>query len=251
MVAPLLGAFLLQFTSWRGLFYIFFLAGCVALGLSFALKETLHHKSETPVWFFASRIVFVLRNTGFRSLLLLFSLTAMPFMAYLATSSFIFAAMFKTSTEAYSCFFAVNAFASMLGPMAYIRFLRRMPGALFLAVCFGVTSLCGVALLFWGSAGPFIFAALFLPVTFLGSACRPLGTVLMMSQLDTDNGAVASLMGSFALLFGSMSMLITSLAWPDPVIALGAVCLGAGALSFLLWLLVNHKPVYRKPKRYR
>jgi DHA1 family bicyclomycin/chloramphenicol resistance-like MFS transporter len=130
--------------------------------------------------------------------------------------------------------------------MAYIRFFRRIPRETFLAVCFSVTVFCGVLLLIWGSAGPFIFAAIFLIITFLASAVRPVGTVLMMSQLNSDNGAVASLIGSFALLFGSLSMLMTSLSWPNPVIASGAVSLGAGGISFFLWLFVNHKDTYQK-----
>ncbi|CAK7056152.1 MAG: Multidrug resistance protein MdtL [Desulfovibrio sp.] len=247
MVAPLLGAVLLKFTSWRGLFWLLLAAGAVGLAFSLALRETLHEKSATPPWLFATRIAFVLRDKGFRSLLLLFSITAMPFMAYLATSAFIYDSVFNVSTDAYSLFFAANAAASMLGPVAYIRIFRTAPRVPFLAVCFGVTVVCGVALLVFGSSGPFIFAGIFLPITFFGSAIRPVGAVLMMSQLDSDNGTVASLMGSCALLCGSAAMLICSLNWPSPVMALGAVCVGASATAFFLWFHVNRKKLYREP----
>jgi DHA1 family bicyclomycin/chloramphenicol resistance-like MFS transporter len=174
----------------------------------------------------------VLRDKGFRSLLFLFSFTSMPFMAYLATSSFIYDSIFKVSTDAYSLFFAANAGASILGPIAYIRIFRHVPRVPFLAACFAITVACGAALLLFGAAGPFTFALLFLPITFFNSANRPVGAVLMMSQLDSDNGTVDSLMGSSALLFGSFAMLVSSLDWPSPVIALGSICLGAGAVAF-------------------
>ena len=245
MAAPLLGALLLKFTSWRGLFWLLLCAGAIALGLSFALKETLREKSETPPWLFATRIVFVLRDRGFRSLLFLFSFTAMPFMAYLATSSFIYDSIFKVSTDVYSLFFAANAGLSILGPIAYIRIFRHFSRVAFLAFSFAITAACGAALLFFGDAGPFVFALLFLPVSFFNSANRPVGAVLMMSQLDSDNGTVASLMGSSALLFGSFAMLISSLDWPSPVVALGSICLAAGTVAFILWLYVNHRKLYR------
>jgi hypothetical protein len=67
----------------------------------------------------------------------------------------------------------------------------------------------------------------------------------MMSQLNSDNGTVASLIGSTALLFGSLSMLTTSFPWTNSVIALGTVCFVSGCISFLLWLVINHRPKYQ------
>ena len=66
--------------------------------------------------------------------------------------------------------------------------------------------MAGVLLLIFGNAGPFAFAALYLPITFCGSAVRPPSTMLMMNQMDTDTGTVASLVGSVALLCGSFAM---------------------------------------------
>lgn len=172
MIAPIFGAFFLQYVSWRGLFVMLMAGGGLALLLSFTLKETLENRLKTSPLGSLGRIGFVLRDKGFRSLLLIFSLTAMPFMAFLSTSAFIYENMFRTTSQVYSYFFALNASFSLLGPLFYARVFRRMPRFLFLNISFGVIMSFGLLLCFFGSAGPWHFALLFIPITFMGSANR-------------------------------------------------------------------------------
>jgi DHA1 family bicyclomycin/chloramphenicol resistance-like MFS transporter len=247
MAAPVLGAFLLQFISWRGLFWILLIGGALGTAFALALKETLKNPTQTSVLRSFSRIIIVLRHRGLRSLLLLFSFTAMPFMAYLGTSAFIYENMFQTSTQTYSYFFALNACFSMLGPILYIRILRELPRMFFLSACFFIIAASGLLLLLFGESGPFIFAILFIPVTVMGSASRPIGTMLVMTQLDTDNGTVVSLMSCSTLFLGSMSMLFCA-GWENQVSAVGTVCLGIGGLCFFLWIYINKRVVFRDPK---
>ncbi len=248
MVAPILGAFLLQYLSWRGLFLIFVVGGFAGFLLSLALKETLVDKLETSPIRSLGRIGYVLSNKGFRSLLIIFSLTAMPFMAFLSTSSFIYEKMFGTTSQVYSYFFALNASFSLLGPLLYARLLRKIPRVSFLNICFFTILASGILLCFYGDLGTWFFALLFIPVTFMGSASRPVGAVLMMSQLDSDNGTVVGLMSCTALFFGSISMLICSLGWKSLVIAVGTICIVSSCLCLLLWLQANRKQSYRLPK---
>lgn len=249
MCAPIIGAFLLRYVSWRGLFIILMAGGLTGFTLAFLLKETLAARLKTSPLRSLGRIGFVLQDRGFRSLLLIFSLTAMPFMAFLASSAFIYEKMFGTTSQEYSYFFALNAFFSLVGPLLYTRFLRRLPHLLFLCASFGVIFCSGLLLCFYGSLGPWFFALLFIPVTFAGSATRPVGAVLMMSQLDSDNGTVVALMSCSALLFGSLAMLICSLGWHNLVLAVGGVCSVGGCLCLVLWLNANRKRSYRPYKR--
>ncbi len=247
MIAPILGAFLLQYLSWRGLFLIFVGGGFVGFLLSLALKETLIDKLETSPVRSLGRIGYVLSDKGFRSLLIIFSLTAMPFMAFLSTSSFIYEKMFGTTSQVYSYFFALNASFSLLGPILYTRLLRKIPRIWFLNICFCMIFVSGILLFLYGGLGTWYFALLFIPVTFMGSASRPVGAVLMMSQLDSDNGTVVGLMSCSALFFGSISMLICSLGWNSLVVAVGTICAVSSSLCLLLWLYVNKKRSYRLP----
>ncbi|MDL2316727.1 MFS transporter [Desulfovibrio sp. OttesenSCG-928-A18] len=249
LLAPVLGAFLLRYFTWRGLFYILLGGGLAGIALSFALKETLGSALQSSPLRTLGRIGFVLRDKGFRSLLLIFSLATMPFMAYLSTSSFIYENMFKTSSQVYSYFFAANASCGLFGPLLYMRVLRYLPRGPFLAACFGVTACGGLLLLLFGSLGPWHFALIFICVTFVGSSSRPVGALLMMSQHDSDNGTVAALMSSSGLFCGSMAMLACSLGWSNLVYAVGIICIVAGSLCLAQWLYACRRKSFKNPDR--
>ncbi|MDO5537916.1 MAG: multidrug effflux MFS transporter [Desulfovibrionaceae bacterium] len=245
MLAPVLGGVLLTFTSWRGIFWILTICGAAGFACCFALRETLRHPTEGPALHTLTRIPYVLKNRGFRSLLIVFSIFSMPFMAYLAASAYIYQSIFGFSAQMYSAFFAANAVFSMLGPLLYVRILRELPRSAFLGGCFIATAVAGLLLIFFGHTSPYVFAGLYFIVTFTGSANRPPATVLMMSQLGSDNGTVASLMGACALLCGSLAMLLCSLPWPSFIVATGVICLVIGTAAAIGWFWCDRNKVFK------
>jgi DHA1 family bicyclomycin/chloramphenicol resistance-like MFS transporter len=247
MIAPSLGSLMLRLTSWRGLFVILLLCSLLALLLLPALKETMSPNSTDDRPGIVKRITRVLGDAALRRLLLLFSLSVMPFMAYLTSSAFIYIRFYGLSEEQFSLFFAANAFTSMLGPLLYRRVFRTMPRRLFLSLVYTAMAASGAGLLLAGDQGPFHFIALYLPLTFFASASRPVGALLMMSQLDSDNGTVAALMGSCALLCGGISMVICSLGFADPILPVACMATIVGLACLALWLLLDTRKLYREP----
>ncbi|MDR0881504.1 MAG: multidrug effflux MFS transporter [Candidatus Adiutrix sp.] len=239
MLAPVLGGALLTFTSWRGIFWV--LTGCGGLALLgwFALRETLTNPTRGSALASLGRIAYVLRQKDFRALLLVFSVGSMSFMAYLATSSYIYENIFHTTPQQYSYFFAANAAVSILGPLFYLRFLRDLPRHWVIAGGFILTSLAGALLIMFGESGPYTFAMLFVPISVCGSGLRPPTTVLLMTRLDSDNGTVSALIVSVALFFGSLSMLLCSLPWSSFVLAAGAISVGVGVFCAGGWLWLD------------
>ena len=238
MLAPVMGGVLLLFTSWRGIFWALAACGCVALLGWRALRETCQQRTQGSMLATLGRVRHVLRHKGFCSLLLVFSAGSMSFMAYLASSAYIYERIFHVTPQHYSYFFAANAAASVLGPLLYIRFLRDLPRREFIAFCFAATGVFGILIILFGASGPFTFALLFAPITVCGSALRPATTMLLMNQMDTDIGTVSSLVGCVALLFGSLSMLLCSLPWSSFILATGSmsVLVGIVCTSGWLWL---------------
>lgn len=116
MLAPVIGAFLLKFVSWRGLFVVLAFCGILAFTISLFLKETLENPTAGSAFQSLGRIGFVLRNRGYLVLLVIFSLMVMPVMSFLSTSSFIYMNLFNLSAEKYSYFFAFNGCFAMLAP---------------------------------------------------------------------------------------------------------------------------------------
>ena len=176
MLAPVIGGALLAVTDWRGIFACLLLCGLLAGAGTLLLRETMTHPVQGNAFRTLGRLLVVLRHRGFRCLLLLFSATSMPFMAYLALSSYIFQGLFGLSPQAYSLFFAFNAGMSMLGPLAHERFFRTAPRRLFFSAYLGIVVVAGLGLLLVGDRGPFIFALLCAPSSPRApSAARPCG----------------------------------------------------------------------------
>lgn len=240
MIAPVLGAFLLALTSWRGIFWTFVICGIIAwLGL-LPLRESLEHPTEGPALKSLGRIAFVLGHGRFSALLVVFSVACMPIMVFLATSAYVYQQSFGVSPQSYSAFFFVNALVSVLGPMLYPNVLRKLPQRALISACFAVIAAGSGLLLLFGHAGPFQFAALMLPVSFCASALKPPSTIILMTELDSDTGTVASLIGSAAVLCGSFAMLAGGL-WDDPIVATAVVSLLAGLFCLAGWLIPGRR----------
>ena len=245
MLAPVSGGALLAVTDWRGIFACLLLCGLLAGVGTLLLRETMSHPVQGNAFRTLGRLLVVLRHRGFRCLLLLFSATSMPFMAYLALSSYIFQGLFGLSPQAYSLFFAFNAGMSMLGPLAHERFFRTAPRRLFFSAYLGIVVVAGLGLLLVGDQGPFIFALLCAPISFCGSALRPPATVLMLNQMRNDTGSLTALINSGGLLFGSLSMLLCALpVWPGPVAAQALMAILVGLACLLGWLWLDSRKVY-------
>ena len=88
-VAPILGALLLKFTSWRGFFLALAFIGLLALAGSIALQETIERRYTGSMLQALGRLYTVAKNPGFSSLLALFSLPSISSIAFIAASSYI------------------------------------------------------------------------------------------------------------------------------------------------------------------
>jgi DHA1 family bicyclomycin/chloramphenicol resistance-like MFS transporter len=247
MFAPSLGSLLLRLTSWRGLFVILLFCSLLALFLLFFLRETLRDPSKGRGIASLKRIPVVLGDPGLRRLLFLFSLSVMPFMAYLTSSAFIYIKFYGLSEEQFSLFFAANAGVAMFGPLLYTRLFRNLSRRFFLSLVYSVMAASGISLFFVGDQGPFYFIVFYLPLTLFASASRPVGALLMMSQLDTDNGTVAALMGCCGLLCGGLSMIVCSLGFANPVLPVAGMATLVGLACLIFWNVLDSRKLYRIP----
>lgn len=241
LTAPVIGGWMLALVSWRGIFWSLALCGLLAMLGVFCLAETAPKSRTASISATFARMGVVLRQKEFLKPLLLFSAMAMPFMSYLATSSFIFQDGFGVSAQAYSLFFAFNAGSSLLGPLSHLYFLRHLPRNRVICAHLAFMTTAGILLPIFGGNGPWFFALLYAPICYCGSALRPPSTVLMMQSIDGDNGIVASLINCGGLLFGSLSMFIASLAiWPNPVLAVGCIAATVSGICLVFWLKIKN-----------
>ncbi len=245
-VAPVLGAAMLNFTTWRGVFWILTGAGLLALAGAAALEETLEERYTGTILQTIGRLGTVLKNPGFSSLLLVFSLCSIPMLSFVASSSYIYIKWFGLSEQVYSYFFALNALCLLFGPLLYINLSGRFYRSSIIAACFVSMILGGLLVRVLGNYSPWLFAVSLISCTVAGSCMRPPGTNLMLEQQREDTGSASSLMGCCALLMGSLGMFLISLNWANTIFALGIINFLTGLTGGAFWLLFSKKPFIKQ-----
>jgi MFS transporter, DHA1 family, multidrug resistance protein len=234
-LAPVLGAFLLGFTTWRGVFWVLAGIGMLALAGSLALEETITVRNTGKVLQTLGRLGKVLQNRSFTSLMFLFSLLGISSMAFIASSTFIYQNGFKLSNQVYSYYFSLNALGLIYGPMLYLQISKRIRYATIIRVCFGVVVASGILVALLGNLQPWIFALCILPSSIAGSCMRPPSANLMLEQQKGDTGSVSAVMGCVGLLMGSLGMLLISFNWGNLIVVLGCMNMITGFLCLVFW----------------
>jgi len=247
MLAPIVGAFIVQYASWRVTFLVLAGISLCSLTAALLLEEPLKPESRLrgPVLGSLSRLFVVARNPSFTSLLLVVALIPAGFMAYIAVSSYIYQEFFGLSETAYSLFFAANAAASVLGPVTYIAINKKVPARVIITAALSLAFCGGLAVLLTGRAAPWAFLLSFLPYSFSSSLLRPVSTDTLLSQQDTDTGSASALINFGNTAMGSVGMVVAALPWRDFVTGLGTIAAGCALLALLgwAWLLLSDIPL--------
>ncbi len=242
-VAPVLGAFLLTVTTWRGVFWVLSGIGVVALIGSLAFQETIVEYSTGALVQSITRLGKVLQNRGFTLLLILFSIGSISGLAYIASSTYIYQDGFHLSSRAYSYYFSLNALGMISGPMIFLRLSRRLHSETIIKACFMSIATAGVLIALFGNLQPWVMALCILPSSIAGSCMRAPAANLMLEQQQGDTGSVSSLIGCTGLLMGSLGMTLISLDWSNTIVTLGVMTFATAATSLLMWPFVIKRAV--------
>ena len=242
VVAPVIGALLLKIASWRAIFWTLAGVAAVSIVISCLFQETLNEKYQGTLISTLGRLIVVLKNPGFSSLLAIFSLVPVSMMAFLASSSYIYINRFGLTEQQFSFFFAFNAMGAMLGPMLFIRISRRFSAQHIITACFFLIAICGGLVCSIGGISFWIFSLLIFPATLSVTMIRPPGINIMLNQQTRDTGPAASLINFFAILMGSLGMVIISMGWKNQILALGFIQFIVGIGGGSLWIYIRNKP---------
>ncbi|CAH6915529.1 Bcr/CflA family efflux transporter [Vibrio chagasii] len=241
MVAPVFGAFLLKIASWRMMFITLAIFGAFASVLAFCYRETLETKYQGSMFRSWGRMGVVMKNRSFVKLLVIFSITPMALMGFLAAGSYIYINDFGLTEQQFSYAFAFNALCASFGPTIYMKLSYRMPVQKVITGCFALLALAGIFTLTIGDLSPWFFMFIAAPATLMAIIMRVPGTNLMLNQQDHDTGSAVALIQFFSMICGSLGMVLVSIR-PDSLIEnLGFIQLSVGTLGGLMWLMVRNK----------
>jgi DHA1 family bicyclomycin/chloramphenicol resistance-like MFS transporter len=241
MVAPVLGAFLLQIASWRMMFVTLAIFGACASLLAFCYKETLESRYTGSLVRSWTRLGVVIQNPRFVFLLCIFSIAPMALMGFLAAGSYIYINGFGLTEQQFSYFFSFNAIVASFGPTIYMKLSRHIAVQNVISGCFAVLVAVGVMTVTFGDTSPWAFALLCAPATLMVIMMRVPATNLMLDQQDTDTGSAVALIQFFAMICGSAGMLLVSIRPEALITNLGVIQLCIGMIGGLMWLMVRNR----------
>jgi len=245
ILAPIIGGWIITLLSWRWIFAALALLGIVSACGVYAMEESLKERRDASL-FQAFRGYFRLcANIPFILLTLSFSSTGLPMFAFLAASSDIYISRLGYDQHQYGLFFAANASAFIVAPLAFSKAVKCFPLRWLLPVSyFGV--LIFAALMVAATLPPPYSLREILPppyalavpmwlLSFSFSFGRPPGNNLILEQVQRDIGAASSLMVFFYFITGAIAMWVISLAWANKIAVLGWLGVGGAVITIFGW----------------
>jgi DHA1 family bicyclomycin/chloramphenicol resistance-like MFS transporter len=241
MVAPSIGALMLQYVMWRSIFLAQAALTLPALYGSFRLKEPMTTKhSDTGGFLTAIRLYGRLaRNGAYTVYTLAFSVMGFSFFAFLGGSSYIYILSFGMTEQVYSLYFAFNAFALMLGSFLCARVLVNFESHRILLISLVGMFFSTGALLILGKATPTNFAlSMFVYSLFLGMS-RPISNHLILKQVRQDTGTASSLLTFFNFLCAAIAMELISLDWSSKPMVIAVMGIVGSTIPFTAILAIQ------------
>jgi DHA1 family bicyclomycin/chloramphenicol resistance-like MFS transporter len=248
ILAPVVGAQLLRFTSWRGVFYVLAAIGAVlAGGTALWLRETLPAGLRSEGGFATTRATAaeLMRDRAFVGYLLVLGLSFGAMFAYIAGSSFVVETIHHGSPQLYSAIFALNG-VGIVAASQTNRYLltrtsaRRMLAVGVLASAGGGFALLAVVVAGIGLAG--IVPSLFALVASLGFIL-PNASALALAGHRRVAGSASGLIGIFQYAVGAVAAPLVGVAGTDSAYPMAIVIAALSGASLVALRRVKNVPV--------
>jgi len=236
MMAPIIGSWVIFWSSWRWVFVIQGLMGLVAFFGVYRMTESLTTFSSVSPRKVIGVYCRLLGNGRYISLLLAMSLLVFPLFAFIAGSSEIYMTHFGLGERTFGIFFGANAMASMFGAIAFGRLSPYIRMEKLVTVSFAGIMTAGFWMLLEAHQSPWSLALPMGMMTFFFGLNRPATNNLILEQVDQDVGAASSLLVFTFMILGALSMGIVSLQWADKIAVLGTMGAITGSLTLVFWL---------------
>lgn len=249
ILAPIAGAQLLTFTSWRGVFVALSLTGLVLLaGVLAGVRETLPpaERHGGGLRHTARTFGALLRDRGFMRAALTAGLSFAALFAYVSGSPFVLQQVYGASPQQFSMFFALNALgltvlAQVGGRLSgRVRPARLIFTGLVLALAGGVLMLVS-ATTGLGLAG--IVAGLFVMMAGQGLVLPATGALALAGQPPQVAGSASALLGVLQFAFGAGAAPLVGLAGAGTATPMAAVVLGLVAVATVTFTVLGRNRV--------
>jgi len=241
MVAPIIGAMLLDFFSWR---YIFILQGTVvlvSLFFAFSFKESIEDKLTTSLFRLVTRYTVHFSNKHFMLTSLSMGGLVLPFYGFIAFSPVYYISIYGLSEKMFSLFFGLNALSSMIGAIVSSRVIKKFDQMSIITFSIVGCVLGGFGIFLFADDHYLFFFAFMSIFSFFVGVSRPISGGLILGLVKTDVGSASSFITFYQFISGALCMAFVTADWPDPVLIYGLVILSSSLIVLLLWKSISKK----------
>ena len=211
ILAPVLGAELLRYTSWRGVFWVLTVVGVLLLALVVVgLRETLppDRRRDGSLGDTARTYARLATDRVFMGYALSGGLAFAALFAYISGSSFVLQDVYGISPQGYALLFGVNSLGLTVMSQVNGRLVDRVPLRSLLRAGMIVTAVGGVLAVVAAATGlgglTGIATALFLVASGLGFV-MPNSTALALADHPEAAGTASALLGALQFVVGAVA----------------------------------------------
>ena len=247
VAAPVVGAQILRFTSWHGIFEVLVVVGILQIVATIFFKETLK-PGERVRSFSEGFVAFgsLIKNRYFFGHCLLQCFFFGAFFSYIAGSSFLFQNIYGVTPQVYSFVFGGIGIglmiagvlpAKMAGAVAEVTFLKY---SLWVPM---IGSICLLGGLCMDAPMAYTLPVLFftiVPLSIMGAS----SVSLALSKCGKNAGSGSALIGFFNMILGGVMMPVTGIAGDHTAVPMGiimVVCYALSLVVFYTMIAPSHK----------
>jgi len=235
MVAPMIGAMLLEFFSWRVIFAAQGAMVALTFVLSFAFEETIGDKLRVSVYKLASRYTVHFKNRNFMFASLSMGLLATPFYGFIAFSPVYYISIFGLSEKLFSVLFGVNAVFLMAGARTSTFFVRKYGERKVITASIIGCAAGGLGIMLLAPFHYLFFTLFMIVFSYFSGISRPVSGSIIVGLVDTDVGSASSFFVFYQFMTGALCMAVITLPWSHPVLFYGMLTTGMSLVVMFLW----------------
>lgn len=252
ILAPVIGAQLLQIAPWQGTFVVLsFIGFAMFFVVLFGLPETLPNERRLAGGVKNTLLTFgnILRDRSFIGYALSQGLVFAAMFAYISGSPFVVQNIYGASAQMFSLIFAINGIGIMLASQITGRLANTVGETKLLVTGLCASSLGGIILLIVLLLQVSLYVVL-IPLFFVVASVgmvNAAGFSLAMQKQGKSAGSASALLGVISLAFGGVVAPLVGMGGEESAVPMGIIiaALGIGAvLSYLL--LVKRSEVLRE-----
>jgi len=253
ILAPVIGAQVLRFTSWHGIFLtLAFVAALLWLGAAIGLPETLPVARRSSGGLLGTLATFreLLADTRFIGYALSGGLAFGAMFAYISGSPFVLQGIYRVSPQTFSLIFGINALGFVVASQVNGSLVGRIPPARLLVAGLIMSATAGIVLLLVVLIGGLGLAAFLPPLFLLVSSVGfivPNATALALSRRPNAAGTGSALLGVIQSGVGAAGAPLVGVAGISSALPMAGVIAASGTGAILAFALTAAIATRRDP----